>query len=38
MNVATIEMGCESVDLIQVAQDRIHLLAHVNMELNLWTP
>jgi hypothetical protein len=29
MNVATIEMRCESVDLTHVAQDRIHLLAHV---------
>jgi len=30
-----VEVGCEGVDWIQLAQDMDHWLAHVNMVMNL---
>jgi hypothetical protein len=32
------EVGCEVVDWIRLAQDRVHWRAHVNTVMNLWVP
>jgi hypothetical protein len=32
------EMGCEKVDWINLAQTEVHWRAFVNMVLNFWVP
>jgi hypothetical protein len=38
VKISVEETGCENVDLIYLAQDRVQWWAHMNMKIHLWVP